>query len=111
LELQFTPHEKAGVVTVIGNIDAQTALNLTNYTSAQIAKGCTCLVYDLSQVNFMSSAGLRVILIALKESRRQRGDLRLAALQPGVEKVLKLAGFNRILKSYASVEEALASFR
>jgi anti-anti-sigma regulatory factor len=42
--------------------------------------------------------------------RQLGGNLRLAAAQPGVEKILKLSGFMSILKFYSSVEEALTSF-
>ena len=65
---------------------------------------------DLSQVEFMSSAGLRAILVSLKVCRREGGDLRLAAAQPGTEKVLKLTGFLTIIKSYPNVAEAQGSF-
>ena len=73
-------------------------------------QGASQLVADLSQVEFMSSAGLRAILAALKEARQHGGDLRLAAAQPGVEKILKISGFTSILKAYPSVDEALSSF-
>jgi len=46
----------------------------------------------------------------VKEARQRGGDLRLAAVQPDVRRVLDLAGFSGILKLYANVEEAVASF-
>jgi anti-anti-sigma regulatory factor len=46
----------------------------------------------------------------LKESRRQGGDLYIAAPGPGVEKILKMSGFTSILKVYPSVQDALAGF-
>ena len=46
----------------------------------------------------------------MKETRQRGGDLRLAAVQPDVRRVLELAGFTSILKVYANVEEAVASF-
>lgn len=64
----------------------------------------------LGQVDFMSSAGLRAILLALKESRRQGGDLRLAAARPGVDYTLKISGLASILQSFPSVDQAVASF-
>ena len=75
-----------------------------------IQHGTNQLVADLSQVEFMSSAGLRAILVALREARQNGGDLRLAAAQPGVEKTLKMSGFTSIMKAYPSVGEALSSF-
>ncbi len=110
MELQFTVQETVGVVAVNGSLDASTAAELNEYVSTQISAGHSQLVLDLSQVEFLSSAGLRAILVSLKESRREGGDLRLAAAQPGTEKVLKISGFLSIIKSYPSVADALASF-
>lgn len=102
--------DQTTVVSIAGSIDALTAGEVTNFLSAQIGSGRTQLVGDLSRVEFMSSAGLRAILAALKDSRQHGGDLRLAAAQPGVDKVLKMSGFTSILKTYPSVDEAVTSF-
>lgn len=101
---------EATVVTITGSVDALTAGEVTDFLGQQLAADRNKLVADLSQVDFMSSAGLRAILTTLKESRRQGGDLHLAAAQPGVEKILKMSGFTNIIKSFATVDEAVAGF-
>jgi anti-sigma B factor antagonist len=93
------------VVSVTGSIDA-----LTSEPVAKALSGKKQVVLDLGGVEFMSSAGLRMILGALKESRSSGGDLRIAAAQPGVEKVLKISGFTSILKTYSDVKTAVESF-
>ena len=50
------------------------------------------------------------LLVTVKECRRAGGDLRLAALQPQVERVLSIAGFTGIMQIYADVAAAVASF-
>jgi anti-sigma B factor antagonist len=110
MELKFSALETVGVVTVIGSLDASTAAELIEYVTTQISTGYTQLVIDLSQVEFISSAGLRAILVSLKECRREGGDLRLASAQPGTDKVFKLSGFLTIINSYPSVAEAQGSF-
>lgn len=111
MDLTFEAHEHAGLVAVDGSVDALTAPELTDFINAQVAGGYSRVVVDLSQVEFMSSAGLRALLASLKESRQQGGDLRLAAVPPGIEKILKMSGFLSILKSFPGVEEALESFK
>jgi anti-anti-sigma factor len=101
---------QATIITIVGSIDALSATEVTQFCSERLTGGQHRLVIDLSQVNFMSSAGLRAILTTLKESRQLGGDLRLAGAQPGIEKVLKMSGFTTILKVFASVDEAAASF-
>ena len=110
MDISAKPIDQTTVVSIAGSIDALTADEVANFLSAQIGSGHKHIVGDLSRVEFMSSAGLRAILAALKDSRQQGGDLRLAAAQPGVEKVLKMSGFTSILKTYSSVDKALASF-
>jgi anti-sigma B factor antagonist len=110
MEISIQAMQPVNVIAVEGSIDALTATNFTQFMSEQIQEGANQLVADLSLVEFMSSAGLRAILASLKEARQHGGDLRLAAAQPGVEKILKMSGFLSILKAYPNVDEAISSF-
>lgn len=104
---------QVGSVTVIsltGSIDAMTAPAITEFIQGQIAKGNVRLVADFSGVDYTSSAGLRVMLGGIKETRAQSGDLRLAGVQADVLKVLTLSGFTNILKLFNNVDLAVASF-
>lgn len=98
------------VVAVTETVDALTAPDLTRTLSQQISGGHCNLVVDLTGVVFMSSAGLRTLLGAVKESRTNGGDLRIASINPGIDKVLKMSGFYNVAKVYASQAEAVASF-
>ena len=100
----------ATVIAVSESVDALTAPELTNLLNDQIAGGHCNLIVDLTGVQFMSSAGLRTLLGAVKESRTHGGDLRLASTNPGIDKVLKMSGFNNIAKVFASSGDALGSF-
>lgn len=104
-------HEKGvAVVSVSESVDALTAAELSKVISAQITNDHANVIVDLTQVEFMSSAGLRTLLGAVKESRSSGGDLRIASSNPGVGKVLKMSGFHNIAKVFESPAEALASF-
>ena len=102
---------QTSIVTISGSVDALTTGEVTQYLTNGIGAGRNQIVLDLSQVDFMSSAGLRAILVTLKESRKQGGDLYLANAQPGVEKVLKMSGFTSIVKTFSSIDAAVAEFR
>lgn len=110
MDIQVKQIDQTAVVSIAGSIDSLTAGEVTSFLSEQIGAGYRQLVADLSQVDFMSSAGLRAILTILKQSRQEGGDLRLAGAQAGVEKTLKISGFTSILKTYPTVDEAVASF-
>ena len=98
------------VLSLKGSIDAMTAPKITEYIQRLVAKGNTKLVADFSGVDYTSSAGLRVLLGAIKETRAKSGDMRLTGVQPDVLKVLNLSGFTNILKLFDDLDAAVASY-
>ncbi len=110
MNIEFKQSDQTALITIAGNIDALTAGEVSQFIHKLVDFGHKQFVVDLSQVDFMSSAGLRAILAELKESRQLGGDLRLAGAQPGVEKVLSMSGFTSIIKTYPTANEALSSF-
>ena len=94
-----------------GSLDALSSPETIAYLEACISNGKNQIVADLSGVDFISSAGLRVILTAMKQTRLSGGDFRLAALPDGVHKVIAMDGFTSILKLFTDIESAVASFR
>jgi anti-anti-sigma factor len=110
MEFQGRQVEGVTVLTLKGSIDALTAPKITEFIQGEIAQGKARWVADFSGVDYTSSAGLRVLLGAIKETRSQSGDFRLAGVQPDVLKVLSLSGFTNILKLYGDLDAAVASY-
>ena len=110
MEIQDRQVNDVTVLTLKGSIDAITSPKITEFIQAQIVRGNIKLVADLSGVDYTSSAGLRVLLGAIKETRARSGDLRLAGVQSDVQKVLNLSGFTNILKKFDDVDSAVASY-
>ncbi len=98
------------VLSVEGSLDALTAPDLGKEFSTQIESGHINLVANLADVDYSSSAGLRVLLTTVKETRQNGGDLRLAAVQANVNKVLTLAGISSAIEQFPDVEAAVSSF-
>jgi anti-sigma B factor antagonist len=67
-------------------------------------------VVDLQDVEYMSSAGLRELVSALKQVNKKEGDLRLANPSARVMEVLELAGLDSIFKIFPTLSEAIGSF-
>jgi len=97
------------VFSIEGDVDATNAPELAELFKAEMAENVN-LVADFAKVDFISSAGLRALLATVKEARRQGGDLRLAATQKDVDKVLTISGFTRIIKTYKNLDEAMKSY-
>lgn len=110
MQIAIEQHDHVTVVAVSGSIDALTADTLVSALLEQLQAGRTRLVAHFAAVEYTSSAGLRVLLATLKEARQRGGDLRLAEIRPNVKQVLDLSGFTSILKCFADVPSAVASF-
>jgi anti-anti-sigma factor len=111
MEIKQGEQGAALVVSVVGSLDAMTSPQLAQFFDQQIAGGRLNYVVDLSALEYTSSAGLRVLLNATKQARQRGGDVRLAAVQKHVHKVLELSGFTSIMKFYPDVSKAAASFK
>jgi len=64
------------------------------------------IVVDLSQVSFLASIGMRTLLISAKALALRQGHMALAAPQPLVEEVLRLAGIDAVIPVYADIGSA-----
>jgi anti-sigma B factor antagonist len=104
--------QRGDVITVhiSGSVDGLTAEDLQHVFSSEVEAGHHNLVADFGAVDYTSSAGLRVLLATLKQTRSRGGDLRLAGPNPEVRKVLDLSGFTSILRVFDTVDDAVASF-
>jgi anti-anti-sigma factor len=110
MEIAFRESGPVTVVAIRGSVDGLTAGELSDALSGRVKEGRTRLVADFAEVEYISSAGLRALLGALKDARQQGGDFRLAAIRPDVQRVLDLSGFTSILKEFATVDAAVGSF-
>lgn len=111
LEITITERDAVTVVAIKGSVDSLNAEQLTSAFAAPIQAGRTRLVADFGAVTYTSSAGLRSLLATVKDCRRLGGDLRIAALQPQVERVLSISGFTSIIKIFVDPERAVESYR
>ena len=66
------------------------------------------ILLDLGGLSFMTSAGLRVLMIAAKACAAQGRDLAVAALQPAIAEIFKISRFDLVLTIYPTVEEGLS---
>lgn len=84
---------KAVIVVPAGRIDSTTSAALEGYFQKLAAAGERHLVVDFGGVDYISSAGLRVMLSLAKRTKDTNGSLALCALADSVSRVFMLAGF------------------
>jgi anti-sigma B factor antagonist len=97
------------VLKPYGRLTMVTAPELRQLVAQTITSGQARIVVDLSATEFMDSSGLGALISGLKTARQAGGDLRIAGLGPQVATVLQLTNLDRVLRSYASVAEAVGA--
>jgi anti-sigma B factor antagonist len=108
LLLSLSRHGSFVVVRVAGEIDLGTASQLSDYALAAIQDEGPAVVLDLSQVSFMDSTGLKVLIAVQRRAELAGGNLRLAAVPRPVMRVLTITGLDRTFAIYDTVEAATA---
>jgi anti-anti-sigma factor len=109
VDINTSLHNQVSLIEVAGRVDSSTAPKLGEALNGELNSGRMRLVLDLSAVDYMSSAGLRELVNALKRARSQ-GDLRLASPSERVLDVLEMAGLDEIFQIFHSQAEAIQSY-
>ena len=92
------------VVTITGRLDAVTAPELEDELTALIDGGQTRVAMDLSRLEYVSSAGLRVFLVAAKKLKTGEGEFSLVGHKDNIKEVIEISGFPSIMPCYESVD-------
>ena len=95
------------IVSVKGRIDALTAPDFEKSLSECISQGESFLVINLTDLDYISSAGLRSILAIAKVLKAKGGKMIFASLKGTVKDVFKISGFGSIFQIFETEEEAL----
>lgn len=109
--VETTQFDKADVIKASGRIDSHTAPDLKQAFDGLLEDGRYRLVFDMSDIEFLSSSGVWVLLETQKRARKKRGgDLVIANANQNIQKTLDLAGLMHFMKMFEDVNSALASF-
>jgi anti-anti-sigma factor len=100
---------ESGIVLleVVGEVDAHTAPKLEKTLRDTMAQGHRRLVLDASQVGFISSSGLKALLVAQRELGQLGGELRLFGLNAQARRVFRMAGFDNCIPVSDTRQEAM----
>lgn len=90
-----------------GRLDTSTSVVLERKLNQLIEEKHLYLLLDFTRVDYLSSAGLRLLLATTKKLKATKGFLILYAFQDNVKEIIRLAGFEKILHICSSEKEAL----
>ena len=93
-----------------GKLDTQTSPDAQQQLTRLIEAGEKRFIVDFEKLDYISSAGLRVLLVAAKQLKGIDGELRICSLNEVVGEVFDISGFTTIFKIFGSEPEALDGF-
>ena len=99
--------QDAKIIGVSGRMDGVTANEFEKQMLNWIEVGTTRFIIDLNDLDYISSAGLRSILVASKKLKEENGKILLCALKSSVKEVFEISCFNLIVPIYDSLDVAL----
>ncbi len=107
LRIELEEIEHRVILRIDGRLDAASAPILERKINSLIDEDHYHLILDFTRVDYLSSAGMRVLLSATKKLKSKKGALILYSLVDDVSEVIKMAGFDKILHICSSEKEAL----
>jgi anti-anti-sigma factor len=105
---ESTQHKGITIITVKGILDTVTAPEFEQQFRSVLDNKKFKLVIDLTDVEYISSAGWGNFISEIKRIRGEKGDLVLAGMKPAVTDIYELLEFDTFLKSFPDVESAVS---
>ncbi len=109
MNMQTKKETNATVVTLTGRLDAVTAPEYEKKLNELIAGAEARFVFDFDQLDYISSAGLRVLLSTAKRLKGKGGLMRFANVKGAIKEVFDISGFGSIFQMDDSVDAALTN--
>jgi anti-sigma B factor antagonist len=107
MEITQTQQGDILVLAITGRLDAHTSKTFEDRLIPPIEQGAQKVVVDFSPLDYISSAGLRVLLLAARKLGDAGGKLALCGLKPSIKTVFDIAGFSALFPIFPSLAAAL----
>jgi len=110
MDIATRENEAILIFDIKGELDAKAAPELKDRIMEKINQGFHRVLVNLSDITYLDSAGLGVLVSGLKIATRQNGDLRMWGLQEEVKNIFQLTRLNKVFQIFDTEEQALASY-
>ena len=110
MEITTSEYKRCDLVKAIGRIDSNTAPDLEKFFNGILDNGKAGIVFDMDDVDFISSRGLWVLLETQKACKKNKGKLVLVNVSDNMQQALDLAGVKHFIDIFDSLTDAVGSF-
>ena len=98
------------VVRCVGSLDTEGSYDAIDYLNALVDKGSKKILLNVSDLKYISSLGLRAILITSKKLDNQKEAIRICSANDNVQEVFDITGYSNMFKIFRNQSSALKSF-
>jgi len=110
MKINFEKRGNVDIVSLIGRLDGNTASSVKDETMEKLNEN-TNLIINMKDCEYVSSAGLRVLMIIAKTLKSKGGNGVLVEMNEEVGDVMEMTGFGNIFRSFNTIDEALEFLR
>lgn len=110
MEVTETHYNDVLILALQGRLDSNTSNDFEKKLLGFVHQGQTQFVLDFKDLDYISSAGLRVLLKTVKELKPSNGQLYLCSLKDYIREIFEMSGFLSFLPVHATLEDSLKHF-
>ena len=110
MEIKISKENDISIVSLEGSLDTNTSKEAGDQLDRLVEEGELKLLIDLTNLEYVSSSGLRILLATSKKLKPLKGEMRICGLNETVHEVFEISGFTMIFKVLKTIEDAKADF-
>jgi len=96
------------ILAVNGNLDAEGTQAMEEKVVALLASGETSLLFDFSELDYINSSGLRVLVLAYQRLKKASGRVAICGIKDYIQEVFEVSGYDKIFPLFPSRNDALS---
>lgn len=98
------------VLNVAGSLGADETQNLEEAVVGLLEKGETRLLFDFSDLDYINSSGLRILVLAYQRLKKASGKVAICGVKDYIREVFEVSGYDKIFSMYSDRSDALNGF-
>ncbi len=110
MEINIQQQEQAVVIEIVGQLNSTTTPQVQEHVLS-VARSGQCILLDMSGVTYLSSAGLRLLLLVYRRVREHEGLMVLTGLREEVQDVMNITGFLDLFSTFENRQAGLQALR
>lgn len=110
MPLTISQENAVSIFAIEGRLDAQGIKDLEAAVQHALSEGSKSLLFDFSQLDYINSSGLRILVMAYQQLTTQQGTIAICGTRDYIQEIFDISGYNKIFAMFPDKEQAMAHF-